>query len=141
MGLFPHSHWHAGWTILGSVYQSLFLSVSFFVSLHPSLFQCLSLPLSLVKSFTCKPYSFILVTIIADMSKSQTKPSVHSIETTSCLHVGLVVVADFLDPDVVLRQDVWLRGGIGSGQRHHTGNILEVKFVLHFDLKQEYATN
>lgn len=75
------------------------------------------------------------------MSKTQTKPSVHSIETTSYLHVGLVVVADFLDPDVVLRQDVWLRGGIGSGQRHHTGNILEVKFVLHFDLKQEDATN
>ena len=141
MGLFPHSHWRAGWTILGSLSLSISFSPSLFLFPFIHLFPCLSLPLSLVKSFTCKPYSLILVTIIADMSKSQTKPSVHSIETTSYLHVGLVVVADFLDPDVVLGQDVRLRGGIGSGQRHHTGNILEVKFVLHFDLKQEDAPN
>lgn len=50
------------------------------------------------------------------------------------LHVSLVVVADLLDADVVLRLDVGLGGGIGPSQSHHTSDILEVLLTLNFDL-------
>lgn len=50
------------------------------------------------------------------------------------LHVGLVVVADLLDTDVVLGLDVGLGGGVGSSQCHHTYDVLEVLLVFNFDL-------
>ena len=53
------------------------------------------------------------------------------------LHVSLVVVADLLDADVVLGLDVGFGGGVGPGQSHHAGDVLEVLLVLHFDLLGE----
>lgn len=52
-------------------------------------------------------------------------------------HVGLVVAADLLDADVVFGLDVGFGGGVGPGQRHHAGNVLEVLLVLHFNLQEE----
>lgn len=53
------------------------------------------------------------------------------------LHVSLVVAADLLDADVVLGLDVGLGGGVGPGQRHHAGDVLEILWVFHFDLWRE----
>lgn len=50
------------------------------------------------------------------------------------LHVSLVVVADLLDADIILGLDVGLGGGVGPGQSHHAGDVLEVLLVFHFDL-------
>lgn len=58
-------------------------------------------------------------------------------DTRTCLHVRFVVVANLLDPDVVLGLDEGLGGGVGPSQRHHAGDVLEVFLVLHFDLGQE----
>jgi len=55
----------------------------------------------------------------------------------NALHVRLVVVADLLDADVVLGQDVGLGGGVGPGHRHHAGDVLEVLLVFHFDLREK----
>lgn len=52
------------------------------------------------------------------------------------LHVGLVVVSNLLDSDVILGLDVRLCGGIGPGQSHHADDVLEVLLVLHFDLQE-----
>ena len=58
-------------------------------------------------------------------------------DARTCLHVRFVVVANLLDPDVVLGLDEGLGGGVGPSQRHHAGDVLEVFLVLHFDLGQE----
>lgn len=50
------------------------------------------------------------------------------------LHVGLVVVSNLLDSDVILGLDIGLSGGIGPSQSHHADDVLEVLQVLHFDL-------
>lgn len=52
------------------------------------------------------------------------------------LHVGLVVVADLLDADVILGLNVGLGGGVGPGQSHHADDVLEILLVLHFDLQE-----
>lgn len=49
-------------------------------------------------------------------------------------HVSLVVGTDLLDSDVVLGVDEGLSGGIGLGHGHHTGDVLIVMLVFHFDL-------
>lgn len=49
-------------------------------------------------------------------------------------HVSLVVGSDFLDANVVLGVDEGLGGGVGSGHRHHAGDVLVVMLVFHFDL-------
>ena len=49
-------------------------------------------------------------------------------------HVSLVVAADLLDPDVVLGVHKGLSGGVGLGQRHHAGYVLELTVVLHLHL-------
>lgn len=50
------------------------------------------------------------------------------------LHVGFVVGADLLDPDVVFGVDERLRGGVGLGQGHHAGYVLELHVVVHLYL-------
>lgn len=52
------------------------------------------------------------------------------------LHVGLVVAADLLDADVVFGLDVGFGGGVGPGKSHHTGDVLEVLLVFHFNLQE-----
>lgn len=52
------------------------------------------------------------------------------------LHVGLVVVADLLDADVILGLNVGLGGGVGPGQSYHADDVLEILLVLHFDLQE-----
>ena len=49
-------------------------------------------------------------------------------------HVSLVVAADLLDADVIFGLDVGLGGGVGPGQSHHTGDVLEVLLVFNFNL-------
>lgn len=50
------------------------------------------------------------------------------------VHVGFVVGADLLDPDVVFGVDERFRGGVGLGQSHHAGYVLELHVVLHLHL-------
>lgn len=52
------------------------------------------------------------------------------------LHVGLVVVSNLLDSDVILGLDIGLCGGIGPGQSHYADDVLEFLLVLHFDLRE-----
>lgn len=49
-------------------------------------------------------------------------------------HVGLVVGADLLDSDVVLGVHEGLGGGVGLGQSHHAGDVLELHVVVHLHL-------
>lgn len=53
------------------------------------------------------------------------------------LHVGLVVGADLLDSDVVFGVDQRLGGGVGLGQSHHAGYVLELHVVIHLHLDAE----
>lgn len=49
-------------------------------------------------------------------------------------HVSLVIVADFLDSDVILGVDEWLGGGVGSCHGYNARHVPEVVLVLNFDL-------
>ena len=52
-------------------------------------------------------------------------------------HVSLVVGANLLDPDVILGINERLCSGVGLGEGHHAGNVLEIVVVFHFDLMVE----
>lgn len=54
------------------------------------------------------------------------------------LHVGLVIVTDFLDSDVILGIDKRFRCGICLCQSHNTSNVLEIVLIVHFDLYIEF---
>lgn len=51
-----------------------------------------------------------------------------------CPHVSFVIVANFLDSDVILGVDEWLRGGVGLCHGYDAGYVTEVILVLNFDL-------
>lgn len=53
------------------------------------------------------------------------------------LHVSLVIVTNLLNADIVLCVNKRLRCGIGLGQGHDTGNVLEVILIVHFHLFKE----
>lgn len=69
-----------------------------------------------------------------EFNTSQTQ-NIHMKEN-SHLHVCFVVSTDFLDPDVVLGIYKWLCSAVGLSDGHHTCNILEVTYVVHFDLQK-----
>lgn len=50
-------------------------------------------------------------------------------------HVCFVVSTNFLDPDVVLGVYKGLCSAVGLGNSHHTSNVLEITYIVHFDLK------
>lgn len=52
-------------------------------------------------------------------------------------HVSFVIVANLLDAHVILGVDEGLRCGVGLGQGHDAGNVLEVVLAVHFDLRSE----
>ncbi len=56
----------------------------------------------------------------------------------SLLHVGLVIVTDFLDSDVILGVNKRFRCGIRLCQSYNTSNVLEIILIVHFDLYREY---
>lgn len=67
-------------------------------------------------------------------------PKLVALMVRNILHVGLVVVANLLDADVVLGLDVGLGGGVGPGQSHHADDVLEVLLVFHFDLQERLCS-
>lgn len=57
-------------------------------------------------------------------------------------HVSLVIVADFLDSDVILGVDEWLGGGVGSCHGYDARHVPEIVLVLNLDLDcQKYSKN
>lgn len=54
---------------------------------------------------------------------------------TAHLHVGFVVRANFLDPDVVLGVYEWLCSTVSLSDGHHTCNVLEVAHIVHLNLQ------
>lgn len=94
--------------------------------------------------------SSLTVSIMLSQQKSWLKPhpELHSLNllapTVMCiilmfsniLHVSLVVVANFLDANVVLWLDVGLCGGIGPSQSHHANDVLKILLVFNFDLRE-----
>lgn len=54
-----------------------------------------------------------------------------------CPHVSFVIVANFLDSDVILGVDEWLRGGVGLCHGYDAGYVTEVILVLNFDLDSQ----
>lgn len=54
--------------------------------------------------------------------------------TNPSLHVRFVVVANFLDPDVVLGVDKRLCCCVCFSESHHAGDVLEVGRILHLNL-------
>lgn len=57
------------------------------------------------------------------------------------LHVGLVVVTNLLDSNVILGIDKRLRCGIRFRQSHNTSNVLEIILIVHFYLYTEFNSN
>lgn len=49
-------------------------------------------------------------------------------------HVGLVVLPNLLDANIILGVDEGLSSGIRLGQRYDACDVLEVMLVFHFDL-------
>lgn len=49
-------------------------------------------------------------------------------------HVSLVIVANFLDSDVILGVDEWLGGGVGSCHGYDARHVPEIMLVLNLDL-------
>lgn len=56
-------------------------------------------------------------------------------------HVGFVIVTDLLDAHVILGVDERLRRGVGLGQGHYAGNVLEVILAVHFNLRRDGGRN
>lgn len=52
----------------------------------------------------------------------------------SYVHVGFVVGANLLDPDVVLGVNERLCGGVCLGESHNTGYVLELTVIVHLHL-------
>lgn len=52
------------------------------------------------------------------------------------IHVGFVVWADLLDPDVVLGVDERLCGGVRLGESHDAGYVLELGVILYLHLDE-----
>lgn len=52
-------------------------------------------------------------------------------------HVRFVVGTNFLDPDVVLGVHKRFCGTVGLSDGDHTGNVLKVTQIVHFDLQRE----
>lgn len=50
------------------------------------------------------------------------------------IHVGLVVVANLLDSDVVLGVDERFCGGVRLGESHDTGYVLELTVIVYLHL-------
>lgn len=54
------------------------------------------------------------------------------------LHVGFIVVGDFLDADVILGVHKWLGCGIGFSDGNYTGDVLKIIGCLHFYLSDKH---
>lgn len=53
------------------------------------------------------------------------------------IHVGFVIISDFLDPDVVFGVDEGLGCAVGMCESHHTCYVLELCVIVHFHLHTE----
>lgn len=53
---------------------------------------------------------------------------------SSYIHVGFVISANLLDPDVVLGVDERLCGGVRLGESHDAGYVLELTVIVHLHL-------
>lgn len=52
------------------------------------------------------------------------------------LHIGFVVGAYLLDPDVILGVNERFCSRVGLSDGHHTGNVLEIAVIVNFNLSQ-----
>lgn len=56
-------------------------------------------------------------------------------QVESNLHVGFVVCADLLDPDVILGLNERLSGAVCLGESHDTGYVLELTVIVNLNLQ------
>lgn len=76
-----------------------------------------------------------------ELHPQQYLPTCHP-DVATHSHVSFVIVANFLDSDVILGVDEWLGGGVGLCHGYDAGYVTEVILVLNFDLDcQNFSKN